>query len=711
MLPPKATPTATPTPSMRRSSIRSQFASPKPSQIPILSSPALSSTSSYTSNIIRRQSFGLRPRSPSVTSISSNNSNSSSGSTSLSIASSISLKKRHSTKSSSIPTITSPHQKGFHSPVSATNHNFQTYTGTITVAIRIKPVTESSWVRLNDQTIYNHDHGDVKFDNIFGPESSNLSIFNSIGIDLVDHLFNGSNGTLFAYGMTGSGKTFTMLGDEFHNNQNKLRKDAIDSNDKICGLVELCSLSIFNKLLMSYNDIMSTRWEVLVSYLEIYNERIYDLLDSQNRNTELKMRDDVTNNGVNVIGLTEKRCTDSSELMKWVRHGETLRKTGKTDYNTRSSRSHAIIQIKLVLIDAVTGSKKVNTLSLCDLAGSERASNQLERRKEGSYINKSLLALGTVISKLSAESNLSDSASISSNSVGHIPYRDSKLTRILRSALSGNSVISTICTIDPRKDANAETLNTLRFASRAKNVSISIIKKPSSFRSETDKDIKIKELTTLLQEQDTLITNLKMQQLQNSQLEQEQLLQENLASSEFGLGLSRYSGNSTNFDRASINNPTLSNLQTENRILKDKIINLEQLLDKDNVELNDSQIVEIVEMLPMEVGNLLETKVQSLESEIRQYKAYTNSLEQKILDLSTDKGNKCSSPNKNLAESSLKYHDKFSLEKQLESKENRIKELNEILGRKDKMIEALQSAKRIREKTANELNKTQIPMV
>lgn len=621
------------------------------------------------------------------------------------------MKKKYSTKSSSIPNVNSPHQKIYHNSTNSTNNSNsnQPYTGTITVAIRIKPSTDSNWVRLNEQTIYNQDHGNIKFDNIFGPESNNLIIFNSIGIDLVNQLFNGFNGTLFAYGMTGSGKTFTMLGDEFNNNATN---NINDSSDRINGLVELCSSSIFNKLLMSYNDLMSSRWEILVSYLEIYNEKIYDLLDSNKRNSELKMRDDVNNNGINVIGLTEKRCNDSDELMKWVKLGEMSRKTGKTDYNTRSSRSHAIIQIKLILTDPINGSKKVNNLSLCDLAGSERASNQLERRKEGSYINKSLLALGTVISKLSAESNSSDNISNSSNSMGHIPYRDSKLTRILRPALSGNSIITTICTIDPRKDANTETLNTLRFGSRAKNVSINVIKKPISFRTENDKDIKIRELTSLLQEQDTLITNLKKEQYQHVQQEQQRLLKDSLDFSDSALGLSTYNSNiiTNNNNQTSINNPTMSNLQSENRILKDKINNLERLLDKDNIELNDSQIVEIVEMLPMEVGNLLETKVQSLESEIRQYKKYTNELEEKLLRLTSGKENEpintrdeCN--DKNINNVDIKKDDKIALEKQLEAKENRIKELNDMLERKDKMIDALQSAKRIRENNLSHLNK------
>ena len=121
-----------------------------------------------------------------------------------------------------------------------------------------------------------------------------------------------------------------------------------------------------------------------------------------------------------------------------------------------------------------------STLSLCDLAGSEKATSQQERRKEGTFINKSLLRLSTVISKLSAESQTqnkktSSNGSVSkNNNTNHITYHDSKLTRILQPALSGNSIITTICAVDTKYEASTETLNTLIFASRAKSVSLHV---------------------------------------------------------------------------------------------------------------------------------------------------------------------------------------------------------------------------------------------
>lgn len=243
--------------------------------------------------------------------------------------------------------------------------------------------------------------------------------------------------------------------------------------------------------------------EVWVSYLEIYNEKINDLLDvasgSNVQNTpsrlftsthtsssgDLKIRDD-SECGVRVVGLTQKRCDTSEEVLDWINKGNKNRKTSETEFNTRSSRSHAIVMIRLISKDIRTGEQNIRTLSLCDLAGSERGVGQNERRKEGAFINRSLLALGTVISRLSAENNGSHHTGRAANSQqslaspngsssgNHIPYRDSKLTRLLQPALSGDSVVVALCTIDLAHESSSETLNTLRFASRSKNVALDV---------------------------------------------------------------------------------------------------------------------------------------------------------------------------------------------------------------------------------------------
>ncbi|GMF46923.1 unnamed protein product [[Candida] boidinii] len=181
------------------------------------------------------------------------------------------------------------------------------------------------------------------------------------------------------------------------------------------------------------------------------------------------------------MGLREIQVETSEELIKVIEGGDSIRRTGGTDFNARSSRSHAVLMIRILCVDG--NKERFSSLCLCDLAGSEKATTQQERRKEGSFINKSLLALSTVVSKLSQQSsqpisssslNSSSSSSTSGSSSNmHIPYRDSKLTRLLQPSLSGNSVVSILCTIHLSQSTYSETLNTLRFAARAKNISLS----------------------------------------------------------------------------------------------------------------------------------------------------------------------------------------------------------------------------------------------
>ena len=549
------------------------------------------------------------------------------------------------------------------------------------------------WFITNDKTIVHEEIGEFKFDHVFASHCTNLEVYERTSKPMIDKLLMGFNATIFAYGMTGSGKTFTMSG-----------------NEQELGLIPLSVSYLFTNIMeQSMNG--DKKFDVIISYLEIYNERIYDLLESgleesgsristpsrlymskSNSNglgVELKIRDD-SQYGVKVIGLTERRCESSEELLRWIAVGDKSRKIGETDYNARSSRSHAIVLIRLTSTNVKNGTSRSSTLSLCDLAGSERATGQQERRKEGSFINKSLLALGTVISKLSADkmnsvgSNIpSPSASGSSSSSGnatnngtspsnHIPYRDSKLTRLLQPALSGDSIVTTICTVDTRNDAAAETMNTLRFASRAKNVALHVSKKSiiSNGNNDRDKDRTIELLRRQLEEQRRMISELKNH-------------------SNIGEPLTKSSNESTYNDIKATGNdgdPNLALMRAENRVLKYKLENCEKLLDKDVVDLQDSEIMEIVEMLPFEVGTLLETKFQGLESQIRQYRKYTQKLEDKIMALEKS------------------GHTAMSL---TGCDGTEVIELQKMLERKDKMIEALQSAKRLRDRALKPLINTQ----
>ncbi|KAK7207334.1 kinesin motor domain-containing protein [Myxozyma melibiosi] len=244
--------------------------------------------------------------------------------------------------------------------------------------------------------------------------------------------------------MTGTGKTYTMQG--------------VPSSP---GLIPLAIADIFDKA--GYGSVIS------VSYLEIYNERVRDLLNPSTPSDALKLQEQA--DLVRVRGLRCIRVDSAPELLELIAKGDSARKTEGTEYNAVSSRSHAVLQIFFERAE----NNATSVLSLCDLAGSERAASDAERRKEGAYINRSLLALGTIISRLSSASSSQLPTSDGSSSSTHIPYRDSKLTRLLQHSLSGQALVSVICTIDPHatsKQSTGETLNTLRFAARAKNITI-----------------------------------------------------------------------------------------------------------------------------------------------------------------------------------------------------------------------------------------------
>ena len=242
-----------------------------------------------------------------------------------------------------------------------------------------------------------------------------------------------------------------------------------------------------------------------VSYLEIYNEKIHDLLSAPSGGTgpgafqqeEIKLRED-SKRGVYATPLKEEIVQSPTQLLRVIARGDHARRTSSTQFNARSSRSHAVVQIVVESreraplpgtmqeskrVGLVPGGVRVSTLSLIDLAGSERAADSKERRTEGAHINKSLLTLGTVIARLSGDKDKNGNPTDKDGK--HLPYRDSKLTRLLQPALSGNSLVSILCTIQIGSQGSAaaadnhtgETLNTLKFAARAKNNIVSHAKR------------------------------------------------------------------------------------------------------------------------------------------------------------------------------------------------------------------------------------------
>ncbi|PGH23565.1 kinesin heavy chain [Polytolypa hystricis UAMH7299] len=258
----------------------------------------------------------------------------------------------------------------------------------------------------------------------------------------VDDILNGYNGTVFAYGQTGAGKSYTMMGSDIDDDEGK-------------GIIPRIVEQMFASILTSPGNIEYT---VRVSYMEIYMERIRDLLVPQNDNLPVH---EEKSRGVYVKGLLEIYVSSVQEVYEVMRRGGAARAVAATNMNQESSRSHSIFVITITQKNVETQSSKSGQLFLVDLAGSEKvgktgASGQtLEEAKK---INKSLSALGMVIN------SLTDGKST------HIPYRDSKLTRILQESLGGNSRTTLIINCSPSSYNDAETLSTLRFGVRAKAI-------------------------------------------------------------------------------------------------------------------------------------------------------------------------------------------------------------------------------------------------
>ncbi|XP_078261554.1 kinesin-like protein KIF13B isoform X1 [Rhinoraja longicauda] len=275
-------------------------------------------------------------------------------------------------------------------------------------------------------------------------------VFKCLGESLLHNAFQGYNACIFAYGQTGSGKSYTMMG----------------SKDNPGLIPRLCS-KLFERALQEANEEQS--FAVEVSFMEIYNEKVRDLLDPKGSRHSLKVREHKVL-GPYVDGLSKLAVTNYKDIESLMSEGNKSRTVAATNMNEESSRSHAVFNIILThtLCDLQSGTlgEKVSKLSLVDLAGSERAAKTGaagDRLKEGSNINKSLTTLGLVISALADQA-------AGKNKNKFVPYRDSVLTWLLKDSLGGNSKTAMIATVSPAADNYNETLSTLRYADRAKNI-------------------------------------------------------------------------------------------------------------------------------------------------------------------------------------------------------------------------------------------------
>ncbi|KAF7696449.1 Kinesin-like protein KIP2 [Cucumispora dikerogammari] len=486
-----------------------------------------------------------------------------------------------------------------------------------------------------EEIIYRH------FNNVFHKVTAK-EIFDIYLNESFTNLVNlKKSSTIFAYGQTGTGKTHFMMGsicEKSKNNDDYVddynidvetqkiepclsdnylvidRADTLKNTDKvdidppnetddiICPMVwvnnsDTASLSQLNtneshkldlgiiKLYLKniFAQQKQNNYKVFVSFLEIYNENLIDLLTPEN---EPKFYSN-TQNELKIKDLETKMIETYESALLLLSSAEKRRRTEKTDYNMRSSRSHTIFKIELV-----KGNLK-QSVSLIDLAGSEKGSNDLCRRREGSFINRSLLALSSLIRGLSTTSSNntslqmraafdnSDNIPLDNNPTNknnnHINYRNSKLTRVLKSSLTAEVDLFAFCMIKPTLKSKIESLSTISFASQL--VDIKMNYSPTKIETETKTDCKCLELSTVQLEYDNILNNYnEMQRIyDNIKLENENTLEN------YKLLNEKYKNLFSNY-----------NLKTsECELLKKRIINLENMIYKVNETFPNSRLKDV----------------------------------------------------------------------------------------------------------------------
>lgn len=295
------------------------------------------------------------------------------------------------------------------------------------------------------------------FDAVFDEMSSQREVYEVTTKPYLTSLVEGFNVTVFAYGATGAGKTHTMMG-------NSRSDEASDSAE--AGIIPNALVDLFDLIEGKRADAThAEEWSISVSFIEVYNEQVYDLLEPTGR--ILQVREDQERGIVVVAGVTERVADSADDVLALLMDGNLNRKTEATMANQVSSRSHAVLQVTLKHSRKTFAGKQVNVeskLSLIDLAGSERASatnNRGARLQEGANINKSLLALANCINALA-----------SGGKKQNVKYRDSKLTHLLKSSLEGQCNLIMIANINPSHHTYEDSHNTLKYANRAKNIKV-----------------------------------------------------------------------------------------------------------------------------------------------------------------------------------------------------------------------------------------------
>ncbi|KAG1149520.1 hypothetical protein G6F37_007937 [Rhizopus arrhizus] len=342
----------------------------------------------------------------------------------------------------------------------------------VRVGLRVRPLTQKeqlancteciSFIPNEPQVLVGTDKS-FTYDYVFSSETQQQEVYQKAAAPLLEKFVEGFNATILAYGQTGSGKTFSMgTGLE------------ATVNPEHEGIVPRCIIDLFRRLREQSESSEEFRYEVYVSFLELYNEELIDLLNPHTAMkkkgnlpanaspVEVTIREDIAGN-IYWSGVKEEICHSPEELLSFLAKGSLCRTTGSTDMNSVSSRSHAVFSVILKLQKSNDEPSLTSKFHFVDLAGSERLKRtnaQGDRAKEGISINAGLLALGNVISALGDESRRG----------AHVPYRDSKLTRLLQDSLGGNSQTLMLACVSPADTNFMETLNTLKYANRARNI-------------------------------------------------------------------------------------------------------------------------------------------------------------------------------------------------------------------------------------------------
>ncbi len=500
------------------------------------------------------------------------------------------------------------------------------------------------------------------FDFAFQEKTNQEEIYHYTTETLLQSVFDGFNSTVFAYGATGSGKTYTMVG-----------------NGENPGLMVRTISDLFNMIKSNNND---NNYRITINYIEVYNETLKDLL-SENENSNVELRSDPLKGNV-LIGCEFIEVNNANDAFKLLIKGNRRRRETPTVNNSNSSRSHAILQINLEREEKNNNNYSFGKFILVDLAGSEKISansGKISKANESGSINKSLLALANCINIL-----------CSSNSKNFIPWRDSKLTRILQESLSGNCRIVMIATISPSLMCIEETMYTLQYANRAKNLKVNLKKNVVD-----NKKITINKYEEIIQNLQQQINETKKEIANKQKLNVNNSLNISNDLNNTNNNIVNNSNNSIiindDFQSEMINhfqseiNVKKEIIEKEREIenLKNEKSDNEYKLNHKTENINQQTLVNLIETNKKEI----ETKTNNMNNLYIHQSNLINKrkeIQKKLISINSNKLNNIYKYYMNLLENLTSEHRKYLNISELHRKEQKIQILTEQLDLRDKFI-------------------------